>query len=114
MLALWGDEVVIVTPDARMSSPLSERTAPLMTTSTGLRWRPSIPIPHRRKEGGCADCHASTRTVGLGEGTLAVKDGEVRFVVNDKGVETASGRTVGFDAFVSLDGTPLQHGSRLI
>ena len=70
--------------------------------------------PHTtQKEGrSCADCHSSTRTVGLGEGSLFVKDGQVQFVPLDKGVESAAGQTVGFDAFVALDGQPLQHGSR--
>ena len=43
---------------------------------------------------------------------LGVQDGTVTFTPLDKGVRSASGQTVGFDAFVELDGTPLQHGSR--
>jgi hypothetical protein len=58
------------------------------------------------------DCHASPKTVGLGEGTVSVEDGRLVFTGIDRGVDTAVGRTTPFDAFVSIDGTPLQKGSR--
>jgi len=60
----------------------------------------------------CADCHASTKTVGLGEGTLWREKGAWRFTPLYQGVETPAGRTVPLDSFVDLDGTPLQRSSR--
>ncbi len=60
----------------------------------------------------CIDCHASTKTVGLGEGTVFVKDGEMYFEGVDKGVTTASGQTVPFDSYVDLEGKAQQHSSR--
>lgn len=112
MLALWGEEVVIVTPGCQDIVTVVGKDGELEEHFD--RFTMAAINPHTTQEKGrsCVDCHASTRSVGLGEGTLAVIDGEVRFIVIDKGVETASGQTVGFDAFVALDGTPLQHGSR--
>jgi hypothetical protein len=50
--------------------------------------------------------------VGLGEGTVTEKDGQWTFKPLDQGVDTHAGKTVGFDAFVTIDGQQLQHGSR--
>lgn len=40
------------------------------------------------------------------------ENGRWQFFAVDRGIETAHGRTPGFDTFVAIDGTPLQHGSR--
>lgn len=112
MLAVWGDEVVIVTPGCQDLVSLFDASGTL--TDGFNRFTMAAINPHTTQEGGrgCADCHVSTRTVGLGEGTLSVDDGIIHFEPLDKGVQTVAGQTVGFDVFVSLDGTPLQHGSR--
>jgi hypothetical protein len=112
MLAVWGEEVVIVTPGCQDIVTVVGKDGELEKHFD--RFTMAAINPHTTQEKGrsCVDCHASTRAVGLGDGTLAVVDEKVRFTVTDKGVETASGQTVGFDAFVALDGTPLQHGSR--
>ena len=112
MLAVWDKEVVIVTPGCQDIVTMVDEDGELEGSFD--RFTMAAINPHTtQKEGrSCSDCHASTKTVGLGEGRLTVKDGAVEFVPLDKGVKTASGQTVGFDAFVSLDGTQLQHGSR--
>ena len=70
--------------------------------------------PHTTEEKGrsCVDCHASPKTVGLGEGTVYQKDGKLVFSGIDKGVLTSNGRTVPFDAWVTIEGEQLQYGSR--
>ena len=112
MLAIWGDEIVIVTPGCQDIVTIVDREGEV--TGGFDRFTMAAINPHTTQESGrtCEDCHASTRSVGLGAGTLGVENGEVVFTSLDKGVTTASGETVGFDAFVALDGTPLQHGSR--
>ena len=40
------------------------------------------------------------------------KDGKWIFFPVDRGVESGTSRTPGFDNFVTIEGTPLQHGSR--
>ena len=112
MLAVWKDEVVIVTPGCQDIVSLIDEKGTLEGSFN--RFTMAAINPHTTQEKGrtCGDCHASTKTVGLGEGSLAVEDGKVVFSPTNRGVDTHSGRTVGFDAFVQLDGTPLQHGSR--
>ena len=112
MLAVWADKVVIVTPGCQdMVTLIDEDGRPKKTfnilTMAALN-------PHTVQEKGrpCADCHASTKTVGLGEGTLWREKGAWRFTPLYQGVETPAGRTVPLDSFVDLDGTPLQRSSR--
>jgi hypothetical protein len=70
--------------------------------------------PHTTQAKGreCIDCHGSTKTVGLGEGRIFVRDGQLQFLPLDQGVTTTVGANVGFDAYVNLAGEPLQHSSR--
>jgi hypothetical protein len=70
--------------------------------------------PHtiQAKGRSCKDCHASPKTIGLGEGTVSKENGQWQFYPVDKGVDTLDGRTVGMDNFVTIDGKALQHGSR--
>ena len=112
MLAVWAEEIVIVTPGCQDIVTVVGKDGALETSFD--RFTMAAINPHTtQKEGrSCADCHRSTRSVGLGEGNLFVEDGRVQFIPLDQGVETATGKTVGFDTFVALDGTPLQHGSR--
>ncbi len=112
MLAVWGDKIVIVTPGCQDIVSVYDEHGEL--TQGFNRFTMAAINPHTTQEQGrsCADCHVSTRTVGLGAGTLQVVDGTVAFSPLDQGVDTVSGRTVGFDTFVALDGTPLQHGNR--
>ncbi len=112
MLAVWAEEIVIVTPGCQDIVTVVDKDGALEKSFD--RFTMAAINPHTtQKEGrSCEDCHSSTRSVGLGEGRLFVEDGQVRFTPLDQGVESASGQTVGFDAFVALDGTPLQHGSR--
>ncbi len=112
MLAIWGDEVVIVTPGCQDIVTIVDEQGEIERSFD--RFTMAAINPHTTQKSGreCNDCHASTKTVGLGEGQLAVVDGRVVFEPLNKGVVSASGQSVGFDTFVKLDGTPLQHGSR--
>ncbi|MGI6655853.1 MAG: hypothetical protein ACOX5Z_03305 [Desulfobulbus sp.] len=112
MLAVWDDRVVIVTPGCQdLVTLIDEQGA----SEGGFdRFTMAAINPHTIQAKGrtCKDCHASTKTVGLGEGTLVRRDGQWRFFPVDQGVTGVQGPTPPFDAFVTLDGTPLQHGSR--
>lgn len=113
MLALWKDEVVIVTPGCQDIVTLIDEEG---NVEGGFnRFTMAAINPHTTQAKGreCADCHQSTKTVGLGEGTVAVdKDGNWSFASLDQGVDTLVGQTVPFDAFVNIEGEALQHGSR--
>lgn len=112
MLAVWADEIVIVTPGCQDVVTLVDKKGKV---SGGFnRFTMAAINPHTTQTKGrtCADCHASPKTVGLGEGTVGRKDGQWRFTPLDQGIDTLEGRTVGLDTFVTIDGKPLQNGSR--
>lgn len=112
MLGLWKEEVVIVTPGCQDIVTLFDEEGELEDSFN--RFTMAAINPHTTQEKGraCIDCHGSTKTVGLGEGSLALVDNEVTFSPLDTGIQTEAGETVGLDSFVALDGTQLQHGSR--
>ncbi len=112
MLAVWDDEVVIVTPGCQDVVTLINEKGEV--ESGFNRFTMAAINPHTTQTRGrsCEDCHASPKTVGLGTGTIYKKDGKWAFSGVDQGVDTAFGKTVPFDAFVTIDGKQLQHGSR--
>ncbi len=112
MLAVWADEVVIVTPGCQDIVTLLDKDGNIEGGFNRFTMAAINPHTTQAKGRDCADCHASTKTVGLGEGTVSIKDGKYYFTPLDKGVDTLVGQTVGFDTFVTIDGEALQHGSR--
>jgi len=112
MLAVWREEVVVVTPGCQdLVTLIDEQGAPAGGFN---RFTMAAINPHtiQAKGRACKDCHASPKTVGLGEGTVVKKEGKWHFFPVDRGVATEHGLTPGFDTFVTIDGTPLQYGSR--
>ncbi len=113
MLALWKDEVVIVTPGCQDIVTLIDKDGNVEGGFNRFTMAAINPHTTQAKGRDCVDCHQSTKTVGLGEGTVSVDDNGVwSFVGLDQGVDTVAGKTVPFDAFVTIDGEALQHGSR--
>lgn len=112
MLAVWGEEIVIVTPGCQdIVSVIDEKGN---VSDSFNRFTMAAINPHTTQAGGrtCRDCHASPKTIGLGEGAVSKENGEWQFQPVDQGVDTLPGETVGMDTFVTIDGEPLQHGSR--
>jgi hypothetical protein len=112
MLGVWSNEVVIVTPGCQDIVTLVDEKG---KEHGGFnRFTMAAINPHTTQEKGreCADCHTSPKTVGLGEGTVYEQDGQLQFSGIDRGAETSAGRTVPFDAWVTITGEQLQHGSR--
>ncbi len=113
MLALWNDEVVIVTPGCQDVVTLIDKDG---NVEGGFnRFTMAAINPHTTQASGrsCADCHQSTKTVGLGEGTVSVDaEGVWSFAGINQGVDTLVGQTVPLDAFVDINGVALQHSSR--
>jgi hypothetical protein len=112
MLGVWGDEVVIVTPGCQDVVTLIDKEGNIEGGFNRFTMAAINPHTTQAKGRSCEDCHSSTKTLGLGEGTVVKKDGRWRFFPIDQGVETLKGRTVGFDTFVTIDGKQLQNGSR--
>lgn len=112
MLGVWNDEVVIVTPGCQDIVTLIDEKG---QENEGFnRFTMAAINPHTTQEKGrdCVDCHSSPKTVGLGEGTVVEREGRLEFHGVDRGVETSNGKTVPFDAYVTIDGEALQYSSR--
>ena len=112
MLAVWGKKVVIVTPGCQDVVTLIDEKGKIEGGFNRFTMAAINPHTTQAKGRDCADCHSSSKTLGLGEGTVLKKDGKWAFIPIDQGVDTLNGRTVGFDNFVTIDGKALQHGSR--
>ncbi|AGF76953.1 hypothetical protein UWK_00368 [Desulfocapsa sulfexigens DSM 10523] len=113
MLAVWNDEVVIVTPGCQDVVTLIDKDGNVEGGFNRFTMAAINPHTTQAKGRSCADCHQSTKTVGLGEGTVSIDtNGIWSFTPLDQGVDTLEGQTVPFDAFVNIEGKALQHGSR--
>jgi len=112
MLAVWGKEIVIATPGCQDIVTLLDENGQPQRQFNSLTMAALNPHTTRRESRTCADCHAEPKTVGLGEGTLWQEKGELHFTPIDQGVQTAVGKTPPLDAYVSIDGTPLQKSAR--
>ncbi|PID72613.1 MAG: amino acid ABC transporter substrate-binding protein [Desulfobulbus propionicus] len=112
MLAIWGDEVVIVTPGCQDIVTLIDDAGEVEGRFNRFTMAAINPHTTQAKGRSCKDCHASPKTIGLGEGTVTKEDGKWQFYPVNKGVDTLDGRTVGLDNFVTIDGKALQYGSR--
>lgn len=112
MLGVWGDEVVIVTPGCQDLVTLVDDKG---SQSGGFnRFTMAAINPHTTQARGrsCVDCHASPKTVGLGEGVVYEQEGKLAFRATDLGLKTANGQTPPLDGWVDIEGRPLQNGSR--
>lgn len=112
MLGVWQDEIIVVTPGCQDIVTVVDENGRIEKSFDRFTMAAINPHTTQAKGRECIDCHASTKTVGLGEGRLSLQDGEMSFEPLDQGVVTSAGSTVGFDAYVSLAGEPLQHSSR--
>jgi hypothetical protein len=112
MLAVWADEVVIVTPGCQDIVTLVNEEGKPDQQFNSLTMAALNPHTTQKEGRGCADCHASGKTLGLGEGALWRENGDWRFQPLNQGVETASGLTPPLDGYVDINGAPLQKSSR--
>lgn len=112
MLGVWEDEIVVVTPGCQDIVTVVNEEGEIEKAFDRFTMAAINPHTTQAKGRDCIDCHASTKTVGLGEGKVFVRDGEMVFESVDKGVVTSAGVTVPFDAYVTIEGEPLQHSSR--
>lgn len=112
MLGVWNDEIVVVTPGCQDIVTVVDADGKIEKSFD--RFTMAAISPHTTQAEGrqCLDCHASTKTVGLGEGRIKEVDGELMFESTEQGIETSAGKTVPFDAYVGLNGVARQHSSR--
>jgi len=111
-LAVWGKQVVIVTPGCQDFVTVVGADGKPEKQFNSLTMAALNPHTTQKQSRTCQDCHASPKTVGLGEGTLWREQGEWRFLPQVQGLETAVGPTPALDAYVDLRGNPLQKSAR--
>ena len=112
-LALWAGHVVIVTPGCQDIVTLVNGDSGPASHFTSLTVAALSPHTTRPQGRSCSGCHADPKTLGLGEGTVTMNpDGSFAFTPVSRGVETPDGATPPLDAFVTIDGRPLQKTSR--
>jgi hypothetical protein len=112
MLGVWQDDIVIVTPGCQDIVTVVDENGEIENSFDRFTMAAINPHTTQAKGRDCVDCHASTKTVGLGEGKIFMQNGELVFESIDRGIVTSAGTTVPFDAYVTLAGEPLQHSSR--
>ena len=113
MLAVWENEVVVVTPGCQDVITLIDEEGKSEGGFTRFTMAAINPHTIQAKGRECKDCHASPKTIGLGEGTVQKKDGKWSFTPVERGVKGPDGQqTPGFDNFVTIEGKALQYGSR--
>ena len=112
MLAIWHDQVVIVTPGCQDVVTLIDENGNEAGNFNRLTMAAINPHTTQRKGRSCADCHASPKTLGLGEGTVWREDEKWHFSSLNQGIQTEAGPTPPLDSYVTIDGKPLQNSSR--
>lgn len=111
-LAVWGDEVVIVTPGCQDIVTLIDEQGKPEKKFNSLTMAALNPHTTQKKGKSCEECHTKTKTMGLGEGTAWKENGQWFFQSIDQGVQTDVGTTPPLDAYVDINGKPLQKSSR--
>jgi hypothetical protein len=111
-LAVWGKKVVIVTPGCQDIITLLDEDGGEDSQFNSFTMAAISPHTTQAKGRSCVECHTKTKVMGLGEGRVYREDGQWQFAGIDQGVETAKGMTPPLDAFVTIEGEPLQRGSR--
>jgi len=112
MLAMWGEEVVVVTPGCQDIVTLLNKDGTMDKAFNRLTMAAINPHTTSARGRDCVDCHTSPKTLGLGEGTLTRTEDKWQFQPLHRGEDTAAGVTGALDGYVTIEGTPLQHGSR--
>ncbi|MCB2183382.1 MAG: amino acid ABC transporter substrate-binding protein [Desulfobulbaceae bacterium] len=112
MLAVWDNEVVIVTPGCQDIITLIDEKGQPERQFNSLTMAALNPHTTQAKGRTCAECHTSTKVMGLGEGTAWKENGTWHFKGLDQGLKTEPGLTPPLDAYVTIEGEPLQKSSR--
>jgi hypothetical protein len=113
MLAVWDNHVVIVTPGCQDMVSEVDKNGQAVEKLNRFTMAAINPHTIQAKGRSCADCHAEPKTVGLGEGTIGLAaDGKLIFSGLAQGEIRPSGPMPAFDAYVDMEGRPLQKSSR--
>jgi len=112
VLAIYGDKVVTTTPGCQDIVTLIDEQGNVQRKFNNLTMAALNPHTTQAKGLTCKECHINTKAIGLGEGTVWREKGEWHFKPLSQGVKTDVGTTPPLDAFVTIDGIPLQKSFR--
>ncbi|MDA8418028.1 MAG: hypothetical protein M0Z90_03240 [Desulfobacteraceae bacterium] len=111
-LGLWNNRVMPVTPGCQDVVTLQGSKGQAEKAFYSFTMAAIDPHTTQAKGRGCADCHTATKSLGLGLGTVWKKGGSWHFEPASQPLETQAGETPRLDAFVTIDGVPLQKSFR--
>ena len=111
-LGLWGNRVMPITPGCQDVVTLQDQEGKEERSFYSFTMAAIDPHTTQSKGRRCADCHSSPKAMGLGQGTAWLEGGRWQFKPTSLPLETTAGQTPRLDAFVSIDGVPLQKSFR--
>nr|MBF0223345.1 hypothetical protein [Desulfobulbaceae bacterium] len=112
-LGIWNNRIMPVTPGCQDVVSIKDEDGTMTDSFYSFTMAAIDPHTTQLKGRSCPDCHTSTKTVGLGEGTAWQDEtGAWQFDPVSLGTETTAGKVPALDAFVSIDGVPLQKSFR--
>ena len=111
-LGIWDNRVMPVTPGCQDIVTLKDKKGRMSDSFYSFTMAAIDPHTTQATSRKCVDCHARPKTLGLGRGSVWLKNGEWHFSPATQGIKTPSGKTPPLDAFVTIDGIARQKGFR--
>ena len=112
MMAVWGEQIILVTPGCQDIVTVIDEQGEPVEKFNSLTMAALNPHTTSKEGRSCQECHANPKSMGLGTGTVWKENGRWRFNPVDQGITTDAGSTPPLDAYVDIDGTPLQKSAR--
>ncbi|MDP2106033.1 MAG: hypothetical protein Q8J76_08580, partial [Desulfobulbaceae bacterium] len=111
-LGVWNNRVMPITPGCQDVVTLLDKEGKEERSFYSFTMAAIDPHTTQKKGRSCASCHAAPKALGLGLGTVWQEEGRWQFTPATEPLETSAGTTPRFDAYVTIDGTPLQKSFR--
>jgi len=111
-LGMWNNRVMPITPGCQDVVTLQDKEGKEERSFSSFTMAAIDPHTTQKTARACADCHSSTKTVGLGLGTAWQEGGSWQFEAATLPLQTSAGETPRLDAFVTIDGVALQKSFR--
>lgn len=111
-LGIWNNRVMPITPGCQDVVTLQDKDGQEERSFYSFTMAAIDPHTTQKKGRDCASCHAFPKALGLGLGTVWQENGKWQFAPATEPLATSAGTTPRLDAYVTIDGTPLQKSFR--